>query len=677
MSKRLAQKILLLGWDAADWRIIQPLLDAGLMPNLERLVSGGVMGQLLSLQPMLSPMLWNSIATGKRPDKHGVHNFIERDPLGGVRPVTSTSRRCKAIWNILSQSGLRTHVLNWFASHPAEPINGVCISNHYANARDIEKGAPWPLPEGTIYPSRLTSDLARLRLHPSELSLDDILPFVPKAASIDRNLDRQPDIAALLLAECASLQAAATWLMENETWDFMAICDTSIDHFCHQFMYYHPPRLAHIPREAFELYKDVVTGIYRFHDMLLGRLLELAGEETTVLLCSDHGYYSDNLRPLLMPEEAGGPAVWHRPFGIFVLKGPHIRKDEWIFGPPTLLDIAPTILMLFGLPIGEDMDGKALVEALDDPPEIERIPSWESVEGECGMHPSGFREDPATSRALLQQFVALGYIEKPDDDAEKAADDAEREGSFNLARSLLDARRPAEALPLLERLHEHDPQRMSVTLVLANCYFSLGRLADTRRLAEQLALDKNAGTTAAGQKNARIVPQVDLLMGLLCFEEGKPVEALAHLQRVEALDQNLRHLQQNLGRAYLKLRRFPEAENAFGRELRIDDDDPASHHGLGIALLNQRRNEEAAEHCLRAIALSHHMPLAHYHLGLALTRLGQDERAILALETSLALKPNILNAHRLLAVLYQERDADKAAMHRKMTRIANRSEAAR
>src|SRR5207245_4753082 len=100
------------------------------------------------------------------------------------------------------------------------------------------------------------------------------------------------------------------------------------------------------PEQDFSLYKDVVNGCYRFHDMLLGRLLELAGEDTTVLLCSDHGYYSDNLRPLLTPQESGGMAVWHRPFGIFTLTGPNVRKDEWIFGPPTLLDIVPTVLTL-------------------------------------------------------------------------------------------------------------------------------------------------------------------------------------------------------------------------------------------------------------------------------------------------------------------------------------------
>ena len=670
MSERLAKKVLLLGWDAADWKIIQPLLEAGLMPNLERLVSAGVMGKLLSLQPMLSPMLWNSIATGKRADKHGVHGFIEPDPLGGVRPVTSTSRRCKAIWNILTQSGLRTHVLGWFASHPAEPINGVCVTNQFGLARDIAPGQPWPLPPETIYPARLTEPLAQLRVHPSTLSVQDMHPFVPQAETIDQNKDRRLWIAAVLLAECVNMHAAATWVMENEPWDFMAVCDTSIDHFCHQFMHYHPPRMEHIPEQDFSLYKDVVNGCYRFHDMLLGRLLELAGEDTTVLLCSDHGYYSDNLRPLLTPQEAAGPAVWHRPFGIFALKGPHVREDEWIFGPPTLLDIAPTVLTLFGLPLGADMDGKPLLEAFTGPVEVATIPSWEMVEGESGMHPPGRYQDPAASRALLQQFVALGYIEKPDADAEKAVESAEREGRYNLAQALLDARRPAEALPLLEELHAAEPARMLLSLTLANCYLALGRLADSRRIVEALAQDKDAGTAAFGQQQARLVPQIDLLMGMICFQEEKTEEALAHLKKVEALQQNIRHLQQELGRAYLKLREWKEAESAFNRELKIDDDNPASHHGLAVALLNQRRNEEAAEHCLRAIALAHHMPLAHYHLGLALTRLGQDERAILALETSLRIKQDILNAHRLLALLYKERDPAKAAAHSEMTKVA-------
>ena len=65
-TPRRAPRLLLIGWDAADWQVIHPLLDAGAMPNLQRLIEGGVMGNLASLAPMLSPILWTSIATGKR-----------------------------------------------------------------------------------------------------------------------------------------------------------------------------------------------------------------------------------------------------------------------------------------------------------------------------------------------------------------------------------------------------------------------------------------------------------------------------------------------------------------------------------------------------------------------------------------------------------------------------------
>ena len=136
-SAPLASRVLLIGWDAADWKVISPLMDAGQMPALSRFVEGGVMGNISTLRPALSPILWNSIATGKRPDKHGILGFIEPSPDGnGVRPVSSTSRKTKALWNIVTQAGRKAHVVGWYASHPAEPINGVCVSNQFAELAD-------------------------------------------------------------------------------------------------------------------------------------------------------------------------------------------------------------------------------------------------------------------------------------------------------------------------------------------------------------------------------------------------------------------------------------------------------------------------------------------------------------------------------------------------------------
>ncbi|MFN9753307.1 MAG: alkaline phosphatase family protein, partial [Planctomycetota bacterium] len=79
-SQRLAKKLLLIGWDGADWQIIKPLLERGEMPALQSLIEHGVMGNMASMRPMISPMLWTTMATGKSPYHHGIHGFSEPDP---------------------------------------------------------------------------------------------------------------------------------------------------------------------------------------------------------------------------------------------------------------------------------------------------------------------------------------------------------------------------------------------------------------------------------------------------------------------------------------------------------------------------------------------------------------------------------------------------------------------
>jgi hypothetical protein len=221
---------------------------------------------------------------------------------------------------------------------------------------------------------------------------------------------------------------------------------------------------------------------------MLEALVALAGPDTTGMLVSDHGFHSDHLRPRGIPKEPAGPAVQHRPFGIFCLKGggdkPYIKQDERIYGA-TLLDVTPTILTLFGLPVGEDMDGRVLVQAFEHPPEIERIPSWEKKPGECGMHPDDLRMDPAAAQAVLQQFVVLGYIQ-PNESQTKAVETAMRESKYNLARVYLDSHRPKEALPLLEEVAKDQPDEVRFAQHLAQCYLTLGRRAEAKIMLEHL-----------------------------------------------------------------------------------------------------------------------------------------------------------------------------------------------
>ena len=174
MSDSPAKRVLLIGWDAADWVFLTPLLDSGKMPNLQRLIENGTSGRIATLQPILSPILWTSIATGKRGDKHGILSFVEPTPDGqDIRPVTSYSRRTKALWNILSQLGKRSVVVNWFASHPAEPIHGAIVSNRFSQS---VLGSP-TTEESAFHPPDLAEVMAKLRVTANLLTPAQYGPF--------------------------------------------------------------------------------------------------------------------------------------------------------------------------------------------------------------------------------------------------------------------------------------------------------------------------------------------------------------------------------------------------------------------------------------------------------------------------------------------------------------------
>ena len=690
MQKPLAKKVLLIGWDAADWKVINPLLDSGKMPALERFVNEGVMGNLATLNPILSPMLWTSIATGMRPFKHGIHGFTEPDPnTGGVRPVTNTSRQVKAVWNILNQNGYKSNVIGWWPSHPAEPINGVMVSNHYQRARaPIDK--PWPMMPGTVHPADLAENLAELRIHPAELTPEQILPFIPKAEEIDQEKDRRLESFARILADCSTIHACATAVIQNEPWDFMAVYYDAIDHFGHGFMKYHPPRQDHIPEKDFEIYKDVVEGGYRFHDMMLGALLALAGEGTTVILISDHGFHPDHLRPARIPIEPAGPAAEHRPYGIFVMAGPGVQKDERIYGA-TLLDVAPTVLTLFGLPVGEDLDGKPLVTAFETPPEVETIPSWEAVKGEDGTHPPDMQMDPAEAQEAINQLVALGYIDDPGENREEAVRNTVREAHYNLAQSYIDANRHGDALPLLEALWQDWPEELRFANRLAVCYQALDRLADYRRTVEDL-LDTQQRLAresreklkeyqekikAAGEADDTASPPAEergAERNLQAPQEGSLGETEAAPEVAESDEITSPSLQEgetegepeeeNAEKLTPKERREIRRLRALARPSRYWRD-----YLMGGLLFAEEKHAEALEHLQRAEKAQPRLPNLHLQIGhifMKMKKWGDAERAF---RQALDIDPENAQGHFGLCLSFLPRRRDLEAAQEALTAV--------
>lgn len=652
------RKLLLIGWDAADWQMIHPLLDAGRMPHLKALIEGGVMGNLLTLQPILSPILWTSIGTGKRAYQHGITGFVEPTPDGtALQPAQSTSRRCKALWNILSQAGKSCHAVGWCASHPAEPIRGVAVSSQFAVAPPGAAPDRWPLQAQSVEPASWGESLAELRLHPSEITNGFLQAFVPGVAALNRG---KPVVERLLaglskrLAECLSLHAATTDLMANEPWDFCTVYYEAIDQIGHDFMDYHPPRLERIPEEVFEAFRGVMAATYEMHDQMLGALLALAGPDATVMIVSDHGFLNDHRRP----GESVDAAQWHRNFGVFAARGPGLRQDTIVHGA-TLLDVAPTVLTLFGLPVGEDMEGKVLVNAFAEPPVIERIPSWETVSDpdERTRDFSAAVEDPAVAAEAMRHLVELGYIEAPGEDLQRDIARARAEQKFNLAVTLMDGKRAAEALPLLAELTAQFPHELRHRVLSGQAAIAAGEADALERAIEALA--------ALAPENR----QLPLFRGFLAWLRHDAPASLRHFQAAAGHSPGDPWVHCRVGRAFLKQRRWAEAEAVFRRALELDADNAESCYGLSIATPRQGRLEEGVAYGLRAVALLHDFPVAHFQLGAVLSRLGWFERAAQAFEICVAMRPQWSLAHAYLGRIYQ-RLGRKAAAEREHSIVA-------
>jgi len=659
----MPRKVLLIGWDAADWKIIQPLADAGKMPNLLRLVENGASGHIATLHPPLSPMLWTSIATGKRPFKHGILGFSEPTPDGrDVQPVSNLSRKSKPLWNILNQNAFRSVVIGWWPSHPAEPIDGVMVSDHYHRAnRPLDEG--WlPVPNA-VHPPELAQTLADLRVHPDQLAPEMIQPFIPLASQIDQDKDHRLGLCMRTLAECMSIQAAAMWLIENQPWDLFAVYYDSIDHFCHGFMKYHPPRLSWISKRDFEVYQNVVAMAYQCQDRMLGELLDKAGPDTTVVLLSDHGFHPDHLRPASIPEIPAGPAIEHRDLGVLVVSGPGIRRGEKLHGA-SLLDVAPTILTLYGLPVSEDMDGKVLSQAFAETPEIAPIPSWEAVRGADGCHPPHTRLDPVAAQLALDQMIVLGYVEPPDENRKTAVETTIRELRYNLGEAYQDDDRHIEAREIFAELCAADPDehRFAVRL-FASCQ-ALGLRKEMRRIVEDLDCRRRT--------LARFRPAVvDYLKARLFIEEKRYAEALAVLERLPSAHMVRPGVLLETAELYLHLGRSHEARQVYKKALAIDPDNAPAHAGLSRLALRQKKFNLAVDSALDALERMPRYPLAHFLLGRALAGMKEYEQAADALRAALSFNPHFPEAHTRLAALLEKHlgNVESAREHRRLARL--------
>ena len=99
--------------------IIDPLIKAGRMPHFASLTARGTRTRLLTISPTLSPVIWTTIATGVKPERHGIVDFTAiNHETGEAVPVTSNLRRVPALWNRFSDAGRTVGFIGWWVKPP-------------------------------------------------------------------------------------------------------------------------------------------------------------------------------------------------------------------------------------------------------------------------------------------------------------------------------------------------------------------------------------------------------------------------------------------------------------------------------------------------------------------------------------------------------------------------------
>jgi predicted AlkP superfamily phosphohydrolase/phosphomutase len=218
------------------------------------------------------------------------------------------------------------------------------------------------------------------------------------------------DALAGFVASDETTRALSLDLAAKMPTDLFAVYFRSVDGPCHTFWVHQFRDSAPVgmPEWEFEAFRDVIPRYYEYTDRMLGEFLKLADENTTVIVTSDHGFSGPKSMKGQRPPRAG--IADHDPTGFIVLWGKDIVHGREL-PDVSVLDVTPTVLALWGFPVGEDMDGRVLEEAIEPAflkaHPVSRIPSYEEI------IQRGHSAEPIESpvdEEIRERMKALGYI---------------------------------------------------------------------------------------------------------------------------------------------------------------------------------------------------------------------------------------------------------------------------
>lgn len=622
-------RLLVVGLDGLDWEILDELIDQGRVPNLAGLIDDGVSAKLLTISPMLSPVIWTTVATGVEPSRHGILDFLVQDASGGEsQPVTSVQRRAPTVWELLSRAGVDVGVTGWWASWPADPVRGYLVSDRIAYQLFGFRSDPGDA-KGKTWPPELYERIRPLIVAPDSIGWDEVTPYLggPRQSEKEFDAEEQELLQELrtLLASGRSYMGIGQQLRQTYEPQFEAVYLEGTDTIGHLFMSYRPPRLPGTDERRFESFSGAVDRYYETADRFLGELLAERGPEWTVLVVSDHGFASDATRPQTTDSRVGHGAAadWHRRFGVLVLSGAHVRKGVRL-EEASVYDIAPTVLALFGQPIPRSWPGRTLGAALE--------------EEFLDAYPVRYRlDDPARADLMAEDLVdpaaadllaklqSLGYVSAGGSNAESVT-----------------ARNNAGVALLAEGRYEE---------------------AESEFLA---GLETSPGS-----------PMLTLNLGLALRLQGRDDEAIERFRQAIEFPATLRMGGHLLAQLLIRRGELDEAESLLRRVLEREPAAADLRNTLGQLLERRGRVADATREYTRAVELDPNAAMPRNNLGNLARRRGDLQAAERWYLEAIDADPYFMGAYNNLALVYQDRgEMDKARdlYARAVTKAPNNAE---
>jgi predicted AlkP superfamily phosphohydrolase/phosphomutase/cytochrome c-type biogenesis protein CcmH/NrfG len=556
------RRLLIVGVDGGDWANLAPLMEAGRLPNFARLKREGTTGVLRSEEPMLSPLLWTTMATGREPEEHGVLDFFVVDAATGTRvPVGRQNRKVDAFWNMLGDAGRSVSIVGWLATDPAESINGVMVTDKFGYLAYAPKDTAQA--EATsLYPRERWGEMKRLVVEGREVSDAEMLRFVHvTAGELARHrgeFDAKDPVNALmhLYASTQTFKRIALHVWETDRPEVEAVYFEWVDAVSHLFMLHTPPRAAEVSEEDFARYRDAVEEAYVVQDEILGEIMGKMDAQTVLMVVSDHGFKSGESRLKNRPEIwAGNAAEWHRLTGMVGLMGAGVKRGAEIQGA-SIIDVAPTVLAVMGLPRAEDMPGKAMRAAFTDE-EVARFSTQSVPTLDRAREPVDPGAVSSASKETMAKLEALGYLAPDNADAlNNLGQRWEQRGEY------------AKAIEQYQQAIALRPNFYSAYNNLAVCYGRLKQYPQAEAALKKCVALKPDDVHALNN------------LAVMMLETKRIDEGIPFAERAVKVEPGYATARVTLGALYVNARRYDDAEREFKEALRLEPDNGVAKENL-------------------------------------------------------------------------------------------------